>query len=274
MTLQLDARQRAMLEEMGVQVWAPAATSPQAPPPQAEVQTAVSHAPPARPPVTVPAAALNLQPAAAEVQPLQDLDWQALEEAAAACRACGLCAGRKNSTLRAPVQPQATWMVVGDPPQDDDDRAGQAFAGEAGVLLDNMLRAVAASRADAGAPGYTAAYATHVVKCRPPHGQLPQPADMAQCARYLDREIDLVKPRVLFAVGRFAIAALLREHPEAAAQPLGRQRGSVYRYRGIPVVVSYAPQALMRNGADKAKAWADLCLALEQLEGSLPTMGA
>jgi len=243
-------------------VWAPASaqlpaarspTAPQAPAPSAQPQ-------PAQGPV--------------RNQPLQSLDWEELSVAAADCKACGLCAGRKNTTLQGTTLARAHWMVVGDPPQEDDDRAGRAFAGDAGVLLDNMLRAVGASRASSHAEGHTGAYVTHVVKCRPPQGQVPQPADIAQCSRFLDREIDLLQPRILFAMGRFAIAALLKEHPEAAAQPLGKQRGTVYRYRGIPVVVSYAPQALMRNGADKAKAWADLCLAMDQIEGGLPTMSA
>jgi DNA polymerase len=110
-----------------------------------------------------------------------------------------------------------------------------------------------------------AAYVTKVSKCRVPAGRVPQAAELAQCSAYLEREIALVRPQVIVAMGRFANQVLLAESPEAATLPLGRQRGTVYRYQGVPVVVTYAPQALVRNPADKAKAWADLCLALDVL---------
>eukprot|EP01041_Mallomonas_annulata_P039260 gene39260-62906_t len=106
------------------------------------------------------------------------LDWEALADTAASCQACGLCAGRKSATLQ-PAPGQRDWMVVGDPPEEDEDRAAQAFVESPGLLLDNMLKAVGASRG-ADAQGATAAYATNVVKCRPPHGQIPQAADLAQ----------------------------------------------------------------------------------------------
>jgi uracil-DNA glycosylase family 4 len=190
------------------------------------------------------------------------MDWNGLADTAAACESCGLCAGRKHATLQPAQQAQADWMVVGDPPEEDEDSAAQAFVEAPGLLLDNMLKAVGASRTGSGAQG---AFVTNVVKCRPPHGRNPQPADLAQCAAYLQREIELVQPKVIFAVGRFAIQTLLSEHGALATQPLGKLRGSVYRYRGIPVVVSYHPKLLLRNSADKAKAWADLCLAMDAL---------
>jgi DNA polymerase len=91
---------------------------------------------------------------------------------------------------------------------------------------------------------------------------LPQAAELAQCSVYLQREIALVQPQVILSMGRFANQVLLQEHPEAAAMALGRQRGTVYRYRGVPVVVTYSPQALLRHPIDKGKAWADLCMAM------------
>lgn len=270
MTLDLDDRQRAMLQEMGVRVWLPDAvltieeiglpdlavavervTSGLAPmPATARVAPAVS----------VAAPAVAGQPLA-----LQDLGWSALADAAAACQACSLCAGRKHSTLRPPNPiAQSDWLVVGDPPDEDEDRLGQPFVEQAGLLLDNMLKAAAASRNGFGRAG---AYLSNVVKCRPPAGRLPQAADLAQCAQYLQREIALVQPKVILAMGRFATQLLLQEHPQDAALPLGKQRGRVYRYRGIPVIVSYHPKVLLRASADKAKAWADLCLAMDTLEG-------
>jgi uracil-DNA glycosylase len=263
MTLQLDARQRAMLQEMGVHVWLPGtafATAPAETP--AEVVAAVAQAPMRTAVSHVPAA---LQAAAAKTQSVNAaaLDWSELTDTVAACQACGLCAGRKNTTLLAPTVQQQDWMVVGDPPDEDEDRAGQPFVQASGVLLDNMLKAVGASRSGAGAAG---AYVTNVVKCRPPNGRIPQPAELAQCAGYLQREIALVQPKIIVSMGRFANQVLLSGQPELAAQPLGKLRGTVYRYHGVPVVVTYAPKVLLRAPADKGKAWADLCLAMDTLE--------
>jgi DNA polymerase len=152
-------------------------------------------------------------------------------------------------------------MVVCDPPDEWDDRSGAAASHEAGQLLDNMLHAVGKDRQSSGAAG---AYVTNVVKCKPPHGYVPQPQDLLQCASFLQRELALVQPKLILALGRFACQLLLSELPESAALPLGKQRGRVYRYQGIPVVVSYGLHDLLRRGSDKAKAWADLCLALQQ----------
>ncbi len=275
MELELDPRQRAMLLEMGVRVWLPDAHVVADAPAAQPVAAPVNRPPPA-PAAAVVVVARPVQEAApasvvARVMPgeslaLQALGWDALAASAAACQACGLCAGRKHSTLGDPGQTlQADWMVVGDPPDEDEDRLGQPFAEQAGVLLDNMLKAVGANRSGQARQG---AYLSNVVKCRPPVGRVPQAADLAQCAQFLQREITLVRPRVILAVGRFATQLLLQEHPEQAALPLGKQRGAVYRYQGIPVVVSYHPKVLLRASADKAKAWVDLCLAMDVLDAS------
>ena len=195
-----------------------------------------------------------------DLSQIATMDWDALARTAADCQACGLCAGRSHSMLSAQAGRRARWMVVGDPPDEDEDAAGQPFTGEAGLLLANMLKAVGATRGQA-VPGLEAAYVTKVSKCRPPQGRVPQAAELAQCAAYLQREIALVQPAVIVAMGRFANQVLLQDHPQEAALPLGRQRGQVYRYQGVPVLVTYTPQALLRQAADKAKAWADLCLA-------------
>jgi uracil-DNA glycosylase family 4 len=292
MTLDLDTRQRAMLMEMGVHVWLPeseavAAPAPSSAPSPVHAQTeptprsvqpqtpmrAATPAAPMRPsePVPVQRAAAARPVATAAAEPgaplnLSDLDGAALAQMAATCQACGLCAGRKQTTLQVLPSPyQADWLVLGDPPDEDEDRLGQPFAEQAGVLLGNMLKAVGASRAGTGAQG---AYLSNVVKCRPPAGRVPQGAELAQCAQYLQREIALVQPKIILAMGRFAVQTLLAEYPEQAALPLGKQRGQVYRYQGIPVVVTYHPKVLLRASADKAKAWADLCLAMEVLEGA------
>ena len=278
MPLDLDDRQRAMLREMGVRVWLPGTEF--LPEPVQEAVAALRAPVPAAPPVaqapaqrmptpapTAPATTRGV-PERAPVESgatgaLAAMDWPALVGAAASCQACGLCAGRKNTTLCSPATPgQADWMVVGDPPDEDEDRAGQPFAQAAGVLMDNMLQAVGVSRTGTGATG---AYLTNVVKCRPPHGRIPQAAELAQCAAYLRREMALVQPKIILAMGRFATQLLLNEQPELASLPLGKLRGSVYRYQGIAVVVTYHPKMLLRTSADKAKAWADLCLAMQTL---------
>jgi uracil-DNA glycosylase family 4 len=273
--LELDNRQRAMLQEMGVRVWMPGtafalqAGEPQRPVnPVAVVAVASTPARDVVPTPVVPRVPPSQPAAGTTPLNLEKLGWQALADSAANCQACGLCAGRKQSTLQAPTetsQPmQADWFFVGDPPDEDEDREGQAFAGQAGQLLDNMLKAMGARRGEAGASG---AYVTTIVKCRPPGARLPQADELAQCAAYLQRELVLVRPKVIVAMGRFAIAQLLGENASATALPLGKQRGTVYRYQGVPVVVTYAPKVLLRASADKAKAWADLCLALDVRDG-------
>jgi DNA polymerase len=274
MELELDDRQRAMLREMGVHVWLPqieaqdavvaersAQVKEEGPRPGGTEQSAL------RPRLTVDIAPAVVPTTAKSSNgaplALQELDWQALAAAAASCQACGLCAGRKNSTLQEPPEAvQCDWLVLGDPPDEDEDRLGQPFAAQAGTLLDNMLKAAGVRR---GGQGRTGAYLSNVVKCRPPSARLPQAAELHQCAQYLQREIELVQPKLILAMGRFATQLLLQEHPEQAALPLGKQRGSVYRYRGIPVVVTYHPKLLLRASTDKAKAWADLCLAMDVL---------
>lgn len=203
-----------------------------------------------------------------DLSQISAMDWDALARTAAECQACGLCAGRSRSMLSAQAGRRARWMIVGDPPDEEEDAVGQPFTGDAGLLLSNMLEAVGATRGD-DVPGLEAAYVTAVSKCRPPQGRLPQAAELAQCAAFLQREIALVQPSVILAMGRFATQVLLQAHPQEAALPLGRQRGQAYRYQGVPVVVTYTPQALLRQAADKAKAWADLCLAMDVLQKSL-----
>ncbi len=279
MALELDERQRAMLLEMGVRVWLPgasfateaverpermpsavAAKAPVAPVRPAPVlQVSVPHSTPTQPHEVSPMADT----------PWADLDWAQLVAKAQTCADCGLCAGRTHSTLagggaQAQTSAPCDWLVVGDPPDEDEDRAGHAFAGQAGVLMDNMLKAMGASRTGIAAQG---AYLSNVTKCRPPHGRNPQPAELQACAAFLQREIALVQPKVILALGRFAIQLLLADRPDVVGLPLGKQRGAVYRYLGIPVVVSYHPRVLLRAPADKGKAWADLCLAMDVRDG-------
>ncbi|MBT0570030.1 uracil-DNA glycosylase [Curvibacter sp. CHRR-16] len=256
-----DERQQAMLEEMGIRLWHPSDADANLPAP---TENPAPPAPPApRPVAQTPAPSPVVSaPVPAPAAGVAD----ALVQSAAQCTACTLCKGRRNSTLQAlPVQPQH-WLVVGDPPDEAEDAAGSPFVGDAGLLLDNMLKAVGASRSGAGAAG---ARVVNVVRCRPPVGQLPSPADMAQCRLHLDAEIAHVQPRVIVALGRFAAQSLLAtETPHLVHAPPGKLRGQVFRYGGIPLVVSYHPKMLLRNSADKAQAWADWCLAWDALENS------
>jgi uracil-DNA glycosylase family 4 len=281
---QLDARQRAMLAEMGVRVWAPrpvaapqaadAAQPPtKAPPPAPAASAAPVAAPLARAvaaptptstPRAVPpsaarqAVAAPAIPASARWSPLPDdidqMDWPQLEAAVATCRACALCESRRHTVFGA-GSTAADWMVVGEAPGENEDREGQPFVGPAGELLDNMLRAVGRNRTGSGAQGV---FVANVLKCRPPSNRNPQPAEVAQCAPYLARQVALLQPKIILAMGRFAVQSLLQTD-----EPIGKLRGRVHRYQGVPVIVTYHPAYLLRTPTDKAKAWADLCLALE-----------
>lgn len=207
-----------------------------------------------------PARAVQRQPDGGADAAVDGMDMPALAQAVSTCSACGLCEGRKTAVFGpgAPAR-QTDWMVVGDPPTDDDERAARPFAGEAGELLDNMLRAVQCRRDGEGAAG---AWLTHVVKCLPAQVRNPQPDELARCAMYLRREVALVRPRVILALGRHAALSLLApSDPEIAKVPPGRLRGRLYRFEGVPVVVSYSPARLLRAPTEKAGAWADLCLA-------------
>ena len=215
---------------------------------------------------------------AAALAPESSSDWSVLADSVRNCQACALCGGRSHTTLLVPQEVgRCDWMVVGDPPDEEEDRTGVPFSGQAGVLLHNMLRALGLQRANpdpallapvSGSATRAAAraYVSNVLKCRPAQGAVPQPAELAQCASHLQREIALVQPRMILSMGRFANQVLLAANPELASLPLGKLRGSVHSYQGTPVVVTYPPALLMRNGADKAKAWADLCLAATTIE--------
>jgi DNA polymerase len=158
-------------------------------------------------------------------------------------------------------------MVVGDLPSEEDDAQGTPFNGPEGQLLDNMLQAVGARRqspneATAPNPTQALAYLTHAVKCRPPRGRNPDASELSVCAAYLSRQVELVQPKVILAMGRFAIQSLL-----GSTEPLGQLRGRLHAFQGVPVVTTYHPASLLRQPADKAKAWADLVLALQVVQG-------
>jgi DNA polymerase len=154
---------------------------------------------------------------------------------------------------------QARMMIVGEAPGEQEDQQGEPFVGQAGKLLDNMLRAIGLSRSESAHE--RAVFICNTLKCRPPRNRNPLPAETACCAPYLERQIALVQPRLLLAMGRFAAQALL-----GSDEPIGRLRGRVHDRGGVPVVVTYHPAYLLRTLSDKARAWEDLCLAAAVLE--------
>jgi uracil-DNA glycosylase len=269
---QLDARQRAMLKAMGITVWAPtpekaSASSADSPSPAASTAAAPAAPAPVAPAPRPPRSAAVVPPAPVVAVPLvqrptidtaalASLDAEALAQTIAQCQACALCEGRRHAVAGGGHLP-ADWMVVGDALSDAEDEQGQVFVGDEGLLLDNMLRAVGRSRHEAGP---NAAYVTTALKCRPLIGQKPTDADIAQCTNYLKRQVALVQPRVIVLMGSLATQAVL-----GSTEPLGRLRGQVHRFEGVPVVVTYPLRNLLNTPQHKAKAWDDLCLALAQL---------
>lgn len=175
------------------------------------------------------------------------MDWQQLGEATAACRACRLCERRKQAVLGVgDRQPQV--LFVGEGPGAEEDERGEPFVGQAGKLLDAMLGSIGLARGKG-------VYIANTVKCRPPENRTPQPEEMAACFPYLKRQIALLQPRLIVALGRPAAQVLLD-----AEVKIGASRGRTFDYDGTPLVVTYHPAYLLRNLPDKARAWEDLCL--------------
>jgi DNA polymerase len=179
---------------------------------------------------------------------IHTLDWDALSERVATCERCRLCEKRTNAVFGVGDR-NADWMLIGEAPGENEDRVGEPFVGQAGKLLDNMLRSLTLAR-DANV------YIANVIKCRPPGNRNPEPDEVARCEPYLQRQVALVKPKLIVALGRFAAQSLLKT--DASISSL---RGRVHEYEGVPVIVTYHPAYLLRSLPDKAKAWADLCLA-------------
>ena len=192
-------------------------------------------------------------PRAARLVPgVSGASWDQLRTLVAECRACGLCAQRRQAVFGVGHE-QAPWLFVGEGPGADEDEQGDPFVGQAGKLLDSMLAAIACERG-------REVYIANVVKCRPPGNRTPTPEEAAACAPFLDRQIELVQPKLIVALGKSAAVRLLRTEASIAAL-----RGTVHRYNGVPVIVTYHPAYLLRTLADKAKAWEDLVFARRTL---------
>ncbi|MFZ2852547.1 MAG: uracil-DNA glycosylase [Rhodocyclaceae bacterium] len=191
-------------------------------------------------------------PAADRAERIARLDWDELAHSVADCRACGLCAERKQAVLGV-GDLAADWLFIGEGPGAEEDARGEPFVGPAGKLLDAMLAAIDLQRGED-------VYIANAVKCRPPGNRTPESAEMAVCAPYLQRQIALLQPKVIVLLGRAAVHSVLGEEGSLASL---RGKPFVYRdgERSIPVVVTYHPAYLLRTLPDKAKAWEDLCRA-------------
>ena len=199
----------------------------------------------------------GMSPRAAEIA---TLDWEPLARHVADCQACQLCERRTNTVFGVGDQ-QAEWMFIGEGPGEQEDLQGEPFVGQSGKLLDNMLRALGMSR-------QRNVYIANVVKCRPPRNRDPEPEEAVLCEPYLQRQIALLRPRLIVVLGKVAAHRLLRTDA-----PVSRLRGQVHDYEGIPVVVTYHPSYLLRSPNEKAKAWDDLCFARALHERSGPSAG-
>lgn len=217
------------LRALGIDVWVPRGQAPQ------------------------PAAAPARAEAAGEITLL---DWKDLQARVSGCTRCGLHRHR-TQTVFGVGNRQADWMIIGEAPGAEEDRRGEPFVGRAGKLLDEMLRAVGLER--------SAVFIANILKCRPPSNRDPAADEAAACRNYLDRQIELINPRLILAVGRIAAQHLL--HSDS---PVGRLRGRAHTLSNgrVPVVVTYHPAYLLRSPSQKRKAWEDLCLARQIVEES------
>ena len=214
----------------------PEAAPPEAPEPAGREPTASPPAP-ANPP-----------------SPVSGLDLEALGAAVESCSRCPLARTRTQG-VPGVGDPKAEWLFIGEAPGADEDRLGEPFVGQAGKLLDAMMAGIGLQRG-------RNVYIANILKSRPPGNRDPKPEAVAACLPYLERQIDLIRPKLIVVLGRIAAQTLL-----VSDTPIGKLRGHVHQYRGVPMVVTYHPAYLLRNPADKAKAWEDLVLARQTMAG-------
>jgi uracil-DNA glycosylase len=234
----MDPKRLNHLHDLGIAAWAPRRGTKSA----AVARSTQSRPEPAA--VAAPTAAAVDARAAA----IAGMDWQDLKAAVQGCTICGLRAGC-TQTVFGVGDESAKWLVVGEAPGADEDRKGEPFVGRAGQLLNAMIAAVGLKREQV--------YIANILKCRPPNNRDPKPEEAELCRPYLERQIALVKPKLILAVGRIAAQNLLQTDTT-----IGRLRGSVHKLGELPVVVTYHPAYLLRSPGEKRKAWDDLKLAM------------
>ncbi|RLA25244.1 MAG: uracil-DNA glycosylase [Gammaproteobacteria bacterium] len=220
-----EARRRAYLEALDIDVWTPRGADPAGAMEEVEV---------------APQALAT--------------DWDGLRQQVAACTLCSLNKSRTQTVFGVGNQ-SADWMIVGEAPGAEEDRRGEPFVGRAGKLLDEMLRAVGLQR--------DAVFIANILKCRPPNNRDPLAEEASSCRAYLERQIQLARPKLILAVGRVAAQHLL-----GSDAPVGRLRGQKHTLNGgqLPVVVTYHPAYLLRSPTQKRKVWQDLCMARQIME--------
>ncbi len=243
--MQPGSLRNAYLDALGIDRWVPR----HAPPETAQVELAPAAI--ARTPIA-PQVTRNVEiPAIRAPAPRIELasDWGPLREQVSACTACDLCKTRTQAVFGV-GNTRADWMIIGEAPGAEEDRQGEPFVGRAGQLLNAMLLAI-------GLPRETV-FIANILKCRPPGNRDPKPEEVSNCLPYLSRQIALLKPKILLAVGRIAAQNLL-----ATDVPLARLRGKLHHFgeAGTPLVITYHPAYLLRAPADKRKAWEDLKFA-------------
>lgn len=180
--------------------------------------------------------------------PVTQMDWAELKQAVVKCLACPL-AKTRSQTVFGVGDENADWLFVGEAPGAEEDQYGEPFVGAAGQLLDNMLAAIKLKRGEN-------VYITNVLKCHPPQNRDPQDEEIIQCNPFLKRQVELIQPKLIVAMGHFAAQWVLNMD-----DAIGALRGKLHDYNGVPVIVTYHPAYLLRNLPDKAKAWEDLCFA-------------
>lgn len=238
----MDKRGLEYLEAMGVQAWTPRFRPP-------------GFASAMAPTLEIPAVEI-IAPALTETgiaAPLRD--WDELRAEVAACTACPLHQTR-TQTVFGVGERTAGLMVIGEAPGEQEDLQGEPFVGRAGLLLNEMLRAIGLQREQV--------YIANILKCRPPKNRDPQLDEAAACESFLKRQLALVQPKIILAVGRIAAQNLLQ-----TTMPIGKLRGVVHAYERIPLVVTYHPAYLLRSPLEKRRAWDDLRLVLRSYRQSV-----
>lgn len=225
--MQSEHERRAYLRAMGIDVWVPRDQADDEPERAEPVAEAAAAGP---------------------------LGWEELRAAVAGCTRCALHESR-TQTVFGVGNPTAEWMIIGEAPGAEEDRRGEPFVGRAGKLLDEMLLAIGQRR--------ESVFIANILKCRPPNNRDPAADEAASCRPYLERQIELVRPRIILAVGRIAAQQLLQSD-----EPVGRLRGKVHQLDATPVVVTYHPAYLLRSPSQKRKSWDDLCLAAGVMAGA------
>lgn len=263
----IDARRKAYLQAMGIDLWAlreppppvdacaaaPAVVEPPAEPAASASASAAVEEGPAQVPQTGPVDAEGVDRVFSDPS---DLDWPGLEQRVAGCRNCGLCESRTQTVFGAGDQ-SAGLMLVGEAPGAEEDKRGEPFVGHAGRLLNAMLGAIGFQRGQV--------YITNVIKCHPAGNRDPHVDELAACQSYLNRQIELIRPRLVLALGAVSAKNLL-----ATDETVAHLRGRVHQHTptGTPLMVTYHPAYLMRRPGEKAKAWEDLQQVWRRLQES------